>query len=241
MSNQAFEKWALGYSGCDGGDIGSQNSPSVWVCGIEWGGGHDREDLLGELASDMTAPPKGYKDIEENRINIYNRQALKLLSAINGGQVGNFRVFGETVQPFVQGSSGYFKTNIYPMSFKDTNMARWLSDFSEITGFESKSDYIQWCKQNRFPQMRSWVSTFRPKLIICFGKTYKADFISAFADSETNFNIEVIDEREISWGFNQIGTLVVILPFMVNSNGLNKNVTIQEVGERIAELLQGTK
>ncbi len=34
-----FKEWCPGYSGCDGGDIGNEDNPSVWVCGIEWGGG----------------------------------------------------------------------------------------------------------------------------------------------------------------------------------------------------------
>lgn len=241
MSNQAFAKWALGYSGCDGGDIGSPDSPSIWVCGIEWGGGYSKEYLMEELYSDVTIPPTGYDTTEANRKNIYNRQVLKLLSVISGNRVENFREFGEKVKPFVEGITGYFKTNLYPIAFKDTSHNKWLTDFYELTGFKIKQDYIDWCKNRRFPQMNQWMQESKPKLIICLGKTYKNDFISAFAAPDTTFNVEVIDEREISWGFNQIGTLVVILPFMVNRNGLVKNVSIQKVGERIAELLQNKK
>ena len=43
---ERFENWALGYSGCDGGDLGYPSSPSTWVCGIEWGGGHTPEALV---------------------------------------------------------------------------------------------------------------------------------------------------------------------------------------------------
>lgn len=37
--------WLRDFHGCDGGDIGSPEKPSVWVCGIEWGGGHTVENL----------------------------------------------------------------------------------------------------------------------------------------------------------------------------------------------------
>ena len=43
MINENFKKWALGFSGCDGGDIGSAQSPSIWLCGLEWGGGFKPE------------------------------------------------------------------------------------------------------------------------------------------------------------------------------------------------------
>ncbi|WP_260951748.1 hypothetical protein [Campylobacter sp. RM16187] len=39
MTEEYFKKWALGFSGCDGGDIGSPENPSAWLCGIEWGEG----------------------------------------------------------------------------------------------------------------------------------------------------------------------------------------------------------
>lgn len=238
MGNQVFAKWALGYSGCDGGDMGSPESPSTWICGIEWGGGHSKEDLIGELETDVTRPPSGYTDWQTNLAYIYNWQVMKLLSVINGGNVKNYKEFAQKAKPFIRAELGYFKANLYPIGFKDTSQSRWLAEFSELTGFQTKQEYIEWCKKNRFPQMYQWVVAHKPKLIICLGKTYKEDFIAAFANEGIQFNTELIDDREISWAFNALGSLVVILPFMVNRNGLVKNVSIQKVGQRIAALLQ---
>ena len=89
MGNQVFAKWALGYSGCDGGDMGSPESPSTWICGIEWGGGHSKEDLIGELETDVTILPSGYTDWQTNLAYIYNWQVMKFLSVFNGGNVKN--------------------------------------------------------------------------------------------------------------------------------------------------------
>lgn len=33
--NEDFARWASGFSGCDGGDIGSSQGKSIWFCGIE--------------------------------------------------------------------------------------------------------------------------------------------------------------------------------------------------------------
>ena len=70
------------------------------------------------------------------------------------------------------------------------------------------------------------------------GEVLKDDFFQAYCDSESKINLETIDDRGISWCINSNGTLVVVLPFMVNRNGLVKNESIQKVGERISELLQ---
>ena len=40
-----IQKWLTDFSGCSGGNIGSKENPSIWLCGIEYGGGWDEEGL----------------------------------------------------------------------------------------------------------------------------------------------------------------------------------------------------
>lgn len=237
INKVGFKEWGLGYSGCDGGDIGTPQMKSKWICGIEWGGGHDPQSLVRYMQEDVSAPPRGYESWEENISYIFNWQVMKLLSAIEGGKVENYKSFAKDAKPFVEGSNGYFKMNLYPIAFKDTNPENWASEFCTITGFASKGEYLQWCKNKRLPKIRSWTSSFTPELVICLGKTYLEDFSKAFFDNGKTLNKEIIENREISWGVNSTGTLVVILPFMVNRHGLVNNSTIQLVGERISQLL----
>jgi hypothetical protein len=86
--------------------------------------------------------------------------------------------------------------------------------------------------------MRNWVNKHTPSVIVCVGKSYLDDFTLAFADENLDLKRETIDDREFSWVINNTGTLVVILPFMVNRNGLTKNTSIQKVGERIGQLIR---
>jgi len=104
--NFDFNKWGLGYSGCDGGDIGNPERKSKWVCGIEWGGGHDPEGLISHMQEDMTEPPKGYESWEENISYIFNWQVMKLLSVIEGGKVEDYKIFAKKVKPFIEGNNG---------------------------------------------------------------------------------------------------------------------------------------
>jgi hypothetical protein len=85
--------------------------------------------------------------------------------------------------------------------------------------------------------MKSWAETYSPKLIICVGKSYLPEFSLAFFGEKLTFKSEIIDDRELSWAVNKNGTIMVVLPFLGNRNGLNKNVSIQKFGDRIRELL----
>lgn len=237
-ANSNFEKWATSYSGCDGGDIGSPERRSIWLCGIEWGGTRLAEQVQAEMLRDNSQPRQGYEEASHNQAYIFNRQALKILSAIDGRQVSAYREFCEEAKPFTRGSSGYFKLNLYPIAFKDTNQARWREGFAQATGLSEKSEYIDWCKAQRFPQMRQWARNARPKLILCLGKDYRADFKRAFHDEKATFTHESIDGRDLWWSINSEGTLVAIISFMVNRNGLTRNDSIQKFGDRIAQLMQ---
>lgn len=235
-ATKIFEQWGLGFSGCDGGDLGSPTNRSVRVCGIEWGGGHDLEGLRRHMHEDMAAVPAGYSCWKENISYIFNWQVMKLLTALAGENVSDYKKFAETAKPFIEGNYGYFKMNLYPIAFRNTASSNWKSEFSEITGLPSKSEYLTWCKEFRLPQIRQWAQENKPEIIICLGKTYIDDFMAAFASPDDEFITETFDGREISWAVNADGTLVVVLPFMVNRNGLVRNVTIQKVGDHIKQL-----
>lgn len=232
-----FQKWVSSFSGCDGGDIGSPESRSTWVCGIEWGGGHDPVSLKENIVESVDSPPYGYENHSENLAYIFNRQTMKLLTAIQGDSVENYIQVSEKIRPFVKDEKGFFKMNLFPVAFKDTNHQRWLSDFIDITGFQSKHEYLTWCRKVRFPIIQSWVEKFKPKLIICFGKTFSIDFESAFINGNSEFKKETILNRELSWSRTQDKTLIVICPFPVNRYGLNSHVLLQAFGERIQTLM----
>ena len=127
--------------------------------------------------------------------------------------------------------------NLYPLAFKNTSHVLWKEGFAKATGLDTKDNYHEWIKTNRFPIIREWVGTYSPKLIVCVGKSYLPEFSLAFADDGLVFNTEVIDDRELSWGINKNGTIVVVIPFMVNQNGLTRNASIQKFGDRIREFL----
>lgn len=235
-----FSSWAKDFSGCDGGDIGWRENRSIWFCGIEWGGGHDANvKMLTEIFSeDLSKPYPGYEEWQHNLAYIYNWQAMKLLSAIHGGKVADYKKFAEERKPFTAGGSGFFKMNLYPIAFRNTSHKHWVGAFAEATGFPNKSDYLEWTQTHRFPVMRQWAESHVPKLIVCTGITYESEFLRAFGDEHMPVVRERHDDRDLIYARNKNGTLIVIIPFMVNRYGLTKNVLIQHFGERIKSLLE---
>lgn len=234
--SEEFEKWATSFAGCDGGDIGSPRCPTTWVCGIEWGGIHSSERLRTHMQQSLQHAPSGYSGWEENISYIFNWQIMKLLAAMKGSPVEDYKQFAENTMPFVEGGSGYFKMNLYPIAFRSTNLSNWLSEFENLTGFISKDEYLAWCNDNRLSKIRNWAKEHLPELIICLGKTYRNQFGSAFSVLEGTWVTEIIDEKELNWAVNEHGSLVVVLPFMVNRYGLVRNSSIQKFGKRINEL-----
>lgn len=237
-ANEAFEQWALSFSGCDGGDPGSAEAPSIWICGIEWGGGHGPKGLKADMEYDYSKPWPGYEDAEHNLAYRFNWRTCKLLSVLEGGTTGEYKYFAHKKKPFVAGETGYFKANLYPVGFPNTGNAHWQDEFSRITGFPNKPDYVAWCRLKRFPVMRRWARAHRPKAIIGFGKTYRNDFWKAFAEPENTPNVEMVLDREIAWTFNREGSLLVVTPFPNGPYGLNSDKRMVGVGERIRSLLQ---
>lgn len=244
MVNELFAKWALGHSGFDGGDIGNSTKRSIWFCGIEWGGGHpaDPEILHRIFLQDVSNPALGYEEEDEipawkhNISYRFNWQAMKLLTTVNGEKYSDYKIFAENERPFVMGSKGYYKMNLLPLSFKDTSHQWWRTEFEKATGFESKNAYLEWIRSNRLPVLKSWVSIYAPKLILCTGVTWLNDFHAAFVDEGLSLNQETIDDRQLHWIKNSNGTLVAVTPFMSGRNGLVRNVSIQKFGDRIRTL-----
>lgn len=239
-----FHKFALGFYGCDGGDLGSPSNKSIWACGIEWGGREDpatMEDFFRDeyKAEEYSKSCPVYERWQHNLEYNYNWQLMKILSAIAGGNVGEYKKFAEEIKPFTKGSAGYFKMNLYPLAFKDTSHEHWTEKLYKVTGFETKPQYIEWVQKNRFPVIRSWTEKYSPKLVLCTGITYKHEFYQAFGVNDpSRMKEEIIDERSLAYGVNKQGTLVAVIPFMVGSPyGLLKNTSIQKFGQRIRELL----
>lgn len=225
------------FDGCEGGDAGTPTNPSIWLFGVE--PGWSKFDQENTDAS-KTPIDDGYS-IEAQLQWPYNRNAFKLLAAIAGFPLSQYREFASEHQPFVQGSKGYFKGNLYP--YACNNVDHWPEDAAAETGLASKTEYQQWCNEYRWPAIKSWIDEHQPNLFIGVGNTFRDQFsLSVFGRSielechEININGY---SKKLYFGQSDGRKLVVIPHLSGGSNGLNSDEAIEKAGTMIGSFLKG--
>jgi len=227
---QDFEKWATGFSGCDGGNL---HGP-VWFCGIEWGTGAEHE-LEEEFKLPVSEPPQFYEGPGDNLKYQFNVKLLKLIAAMRGRSVSDYKcVANETPFPFHRDSE-FFKLNLFPVAFKKVGPQLWIDTYKNATGLSTRGAYLKWCRDNRFPKIRSWMELGQPKLVVGVGSHTKDDFQKAFGFKGAE-NEENIEGKKLVWMSNGKAILAVI-PFLGQFH-LNSNQRLQAFGERLGAILK---
>lgn len=246
--NPDFENWAKSYTGCDGGNLNG----AIWLCGIEWGGGDNPAELdfkeeIKNLKTEV--PQRTDEDTEKilknsSRKYTYDQNAFKLLTTITTNKrlsEVDYKQYASEHITYTKNSQ-FFKMNLYPISFKDTDEKHWHAGWANKTGFPTKYHYLLWCWKHRFELIKKWVKEGKPKLIICVGKTLFTDYVLAFEGIEDvkwhdNLFIEQVGDRELSWlKINGGNTVLAVTPFLTNRFGLNSDKRIEDMGLRIREI-----
>lgn len=232
--NSFSEEALTKFVGCDSDELaaGTPTAQSIWLFGIEHGTYKSGHDGAG------AAPESDDYSIETQRRWPYNQKAFKLLAAMKGIPVEQWREFAETHQPFVRGSKGYFKGNLFPFACHD--IGHWPQDAVNETGMAEKREYQAWCRERRLPAIRSWVDEYRPAVFIGVGVGSRTDFSSAVFEGPASLNESVISAgNQTRRVFHQIsGTKkLVVIPHFSSPSGLNSDALLQKTGEFIADLV----
>lgn len=232
MVENAFAKWATGFSGCDGGNPGG----STWICGIEYGGGETEGKFQ---FTDVTEPAYVGGEIYDRGDFLkyrYNWKAVKLLAALDGRDVKNYAKFYEDRQCFNR-QSDYFKLNLFPLGFRNTSHSHWTEWIATKTGIPTKDEYLRWCIAHRFPALRSWVEKYSPKLVVCTGITYADWFHEAFGEEDDRI-IDTTAGGKLVRSFVTNGgkTLIAVTYFFGGRYGLKSDPELAATAKHIAEL-----
>jgi len=241
--DKKLKEWVCSFSGCDGGNVDAD----IWLCGIEWGsasnGDYYEKWLPEELVKGNVELSLTKFDWRESLGYPYGRSFAKLYTSIKGGKVENYKKVSD-----LEGSE-LFKLNLYPIAFDSTSHELWHKNkMTELIGFENKYLFNVWCFFNRFPFFSKLRKKHNPKLIIGTGVDYLRDFLMFFAGNE---NINKLCSGSITpesaanktdriyyWVRLDSDTLLVVIPFFSGRYGLNSNYLLQEMGERISQLLK---
>lgn len=221
-------------STCDGGDIGSVQSPSTWLMGVE--PGNSMKDQLHKQSGVVAA-----RDLDETySVDLqlewpFNRTAFKLLSSLDGGAPEDYVAFARRAQPFVRGSKGYFKANLFPVPFH--NLEAWDDEARRETGFDTKSAYQEWVREVRFPVLSSQLELHRPKVLIATGMAHLQDFRQVAKASTMSEHSFLINGRKKRMFVATDGLVpLVVLPHLSGGpGGLNSNAAVVQAAKVIAE------
>jgi len=234
-ARELFEAWAGDpFEGGDGGDAGSPEAPSIWLFGQEHG-----DALNIEQEPETSRDARAYS-VESQLRYPFNRNAFKLFAAISGELVSRYEQFAHRHQPWVPGSTGYFKGNLYPYPCR--NVATWSEAAAGETGFACKGDFVAWCNEHRLPDIAEAVRRHRPRLFIGIGATMapvfsRAYFGAALPLESYQFAVEG-HTKKIRYATHNGGRLVVLPHISSGSNGLNSDEALQVAGGFIAGLMR---
>lgn len=221
------------FAGCDGGDPGSASSPSTWIFGIEHGTFKSRND------PSYLAPQEDEKYSVDLQLTWpYNRNAFKLLAAIEGRPVAEYVDFANERQPFVAGAKGYFKGNLYPFACR--RVEDWPAVAKAETGM-TKNEYKTWCQNYHFPAISSWVSKYQPKLFIGVGIMNRNEFSQVFLGDSLELHehqININGHVKRIFHAESDGRVLVVIPHLSGSrHGLNSDHSLQQAGQFIRQLI----
>jgi hypothetical protein len=219
-----FECWALEpFSGCDGGDPGNGAAPSIWLFGIEHGASSS------EGGTSDGQPEDEKYSITTQMLFKYNQNAFRLFAAIQGEAAADYRSFAERHQPWVEGSKGYFKGNLYPYACHSESS--WSPEAQAFTGYPDKATYLRWCDEHRLPRIKQWVDQHSPRLFIGVGITYNLPM------EEYRFEVNGHLKRILYAQLN--GKTLVVIPHLSGTpHGINGSESATIAGTFIAGLLK---
>lgn len=202
MSKQGFEPnvdfkiLTEQFLGCDGGDPGKRG---IWFCGIEWGGGFNKETKWNDFKPGLNPIPKN--EMENGFFkHQYNQRTGKLFTALTSACSNLEQYKNHCMEKCLfQKESNTLKLNLFPFAFKNDDGKLWQKWVFEKTGFFTKEIYKSWCLQHRFPQFTHLTEKHLPRLIICSSVGYLDYFLMAFFGEQELFDLRD-QAREIKFG-----------------------------------------
>jgi len=178
--NGAFAEWAKNISGM----VGGNPNGDIWFCGIEFGGDEKERNFDNPIYDDNKGVfpywDDNLKEIypEYPKWQYWQKQA-KIVCYIKD-PIANWRKYLRV--DFLSSNGDTFSMNLFPINFQNTSHEIWSKQEYLDTGFPTKTEYIAWCIQNRFPSLKELVYKYSPKVLICTGSSFRKEFLLAFSE-----------------------------------------------------------
>ena len=182
-----IEQGKSSFLGIDGGKISSK----IWFCGIEFGGTLDEmseyyKNTTKYYDSDKFSLPIPYREASENlKTSKYDLYISEMI--INMFKIQNISRSDYFKNKLYNENSDIFKLNLYPLSKVNTGWDKNITKIFKIT----QNDYYNKYFEFRKVFLKSLITTFKPKKIICTSvKNSELQFVEAFFGNKAQLNYE---------------------------------------------------
>jgi len=247
-----FINFATGPGGIPGGNPDGK----LWFCGIEFGKVDPNEPIYYYLYLDPSSGVPCWTEKFKNKYHHtnkelgknytiwqFNQKQAKIARAYMTGSLDGW--YDYLKDRFYAHDGETFGVNLYPLAFHDVSDDLWSKAHYRETGFPSKTEYMAWCSQHRFPKLKQRLTKHSPKALVCTGNAFKRMFLLAFADSIDQIFDDKINERpvytrrgnpvNVEWLYINSGkTLMVITPFL-GRGGLMSDASLMELAKLLRE------
>jgi transcriptional activator of eps genes len=240
--NDALDNYLASYTGIDGGNPHA----AIWICGIEHGG--DIDALDGPL---IPEPEPGgwtekfrrtHPDFQKWQ---YHQKVAKLLislrvlesdpSATPALSKDVYRAYMAD-ELYVQGGQS-FKLNLFPFSSPSVCSPKWEEAYRAHDALRDKHAYYNRCEEIRFPFLKAIREQYDPKLVLCTGVTFRAQFAKAFGFSSETKSFAISNGSGSSrqcHRYEDGRASLIVTPFFGGPYGINSNALIIDLARAIA-------
>jgi len=242
--NEDFAQWATSLNSIEGGNP----EADIWFCGIEPGGGghptlwQPAAFFQDEFGMNIPYRPQGYiGHLEHSQLD---KKIAKVLWHLYGEEVDSPNSRHYMVNHLYTQDGHSFKLNLYPLSANHIGEQYWTIDHFKLTGLPTKILYRAWCALHRFPFLHGLAEEYTPKVIVCIGKTFRRDFMIAFAAPEdiyaNHHEIQLdgnlsLEDVPIYGGESHL----LIIPFLGGRRGgTNTDDQLNKLADKIKENFQ---
>ncbi|MDR6183676.1 hypothetical protein QE368_002518 [Asaia bogorensis NBRC 16594] len=228
-ANNAISELVQNHAFGGPGNPGSADARALWLCGIEYGESPDQRGSAEEI--------EDYSVAMQWRNWTYNRNAFKLISAIEGQPVESAQAYAEKQKIFESKTAPYFQTNLFPVECH--SLETWSEQAQARSGYTDKNAYIAAVRASCFALMHQQILSHKPRLFIGVGITHLDDFcrvvLGASATPEKrDFTVNGHNKTV----YLQAGEIpFAVVPHLSSPNGLNSNEALQRAGDLIREIL----
>lgn len=250
VTEEQFREYVASFAGMDGGNPNAK----FWICGIEHGGEVERfkfqpEGKLGAWSTERKS------ECGARRWQYWQRLSKLIVHTANAVHGGAAASLGSDWKKYLEqclhSETGWdLKLNLYPIPSSCVADDAWAHAFRDEHLLRSKASYQGFCRQHRFPKLASMVLEHVPRVIMCTGTTFKAEFAEAFGFAVDDASFRAVPlETKFSRGqtcnllVNEahragLEVTLVVVPFPGRPFGLTSNAMLEEAGKVLARFFK---